>query len=264
MIRAVTGGRPGSAMMGFTRTLSREEIGAVVDFILDTFVETRRENTRYHTVENGWPDHQRYAVTFLRAGRAGPGHRGRSTDAGAAPGQAVVSVRLRCLPRSRPPRSMTVPCGTAGRFRIRGAAMRTGTASLPTRYRPRPCRRGTPSRHGWSTQRPSSGAAKKYSSVTAPSVMRPLMAPGATGIGAFLEPSPRDLTSASVAALPPERLREVIAQGVSGSAMPQPGRRCLMKQSSPLWRPMWRRPSSGATPGRCAEARIDPCPVWHI
>lgn len=64
MIHAVTQGRPATAMTGFTRLLNTQEIAAVVDFIRLEFIQNKLENTRYHTTENGWPNHQRYTLAF--------------------------------------------------------------------------------------------------------------------------------------------------------------------------------------------------------
>ena len=64
MIAVVTAGKTGTAMHGFSRLLDATEIAAVVDFVRLEFIELRRPNTRYHTVENGWPDHQRYREAF--------------------------------------------------------------------------------------------------------------------------------------------------------------------------------------------------------
>ncbi|NJD87618.1 MAG: cytochrome c [Betaproteobacteria bacterium] len=62
--RAVRHGLPGSAMKSFAGALTGREIAAVVAFVHDEFVVRRAPNTRYHTPENGWPDHQRYSAAF--------------------------------------------------------------------------------------------------------------------------------------------------------------------------------------------------------
>lgn len=62
--RAVRFGLPGSPMKAFAGTLSEREVEAVVAFVHDEFVVRRAPNTRYHTPENGWPDHERYAAAF--------------------------------------------------------------------------------------------------------------------------------------------------------------------------------------------------------
>ena len=64
MIQAVTHGKPDTAMTGFMRVLSGQEIAAVVDFVRLEFMRNQQPNTQYHTLENGWPGHQRYAIAF--------------------------------------------------------------------------------------------------------------------------------------------------------------------------------------------------------
>jgi len=65
MIDAVTHGRKDTAMQAFAGLLSAADIAAVVDFVRGTFMVGKGGgNTHYHTPENGWPDHQRYAAAF--------------------------------------------------------------------------------------------------------------------------------------------------------------------------------------------------------
>ena len=64
MLHSVQYGRPGTAMMSFSNVLKPSEIATVVDFIRQEFMISKRENTRYHTEENGWFNHDRYAVAF--------------------------------------------------------------------------------------------------------------------------------------------------------------------------------------------------------
>ena len=64
MIKAVTNGRSDTAMQGFANTMSEDEIELVVDFVRQEFMINRAVNTRYHTIENGWPDHEQYAEAF--------------------------------------------------------------------------------------------------------------------------------------------------------------------------------------------------------
>ena len=64
MIRTVTDGRPGTAMVSFANVIDAAGIERLVDFIRVEFMTDRREIRRYHTVENGWPDHERYAAAF--------------------------------------------------------------------------------------------------------------------------------------------------------------------------------------------------------
>lgn len=57
-------GRPGTAMKSFSGIISEREMAAVANFVVDEFVVRGAPNTRYHTAENGWPDHERYRSAF--------------------------------------------------------------------------------------------------------------------------------------------------------------------------------------------------------
>lgn len=219
MIRAVTTGRPGSAMMGFSRTLSRDQIESVVDFILATFVETRRENTRYHTAENGWPDHRRYADAFpfalgeLALDTADE----RLTPAQRRGKQLFLSSCVVCHDRGRliddrtlwDRRTVSYPRGAySHRDGQEGDAVSSASLSA---------------RHEIAPRLPDATPQQRRGERIFQANCAFCHAPDGSGrnwIGAFLEPRPRDLNSAAVAALTPERLREVIARGVPDSTMP--------------------------------------------
>ena len=64
MLTSVTHGRPGTAMKGFADILKPDEIAAVTDFVRHEFILSKARNTAYHTKENGWADHDRYAAAF--------------------------------------------------------------------------------------------------------------------------------------------------------------------------------------------------------
>jgi cytochrome c oxidase cbb3-type subunit 3 len=64
MIEVVTNGKPDTAMQGFSAQIGTEDIAAVVDFVRHQFLQNKAYNTRYHTPENGWYDHQQYADAF--------------------------------------------------------------------------------------------------------------------------------------------------------------------------------------------------------
>ena len=64
MIDVVKHGREGTPMVSFKRLLNDEKIEAVVDFVRTEFIKNKHRNTRYHTEENGWKDHQQYAIAF--------------------------------------------------------------------------------------------------------------------------------------------------------------------------------------------------------
>lgn len=64
ILSAVRDGRPNSPMKGFAKVISPREIEAVTDFVFYEFVLGKKENTRYHTPENGWPNHERYRSAY--------------------------------------------------------------------------------------------------------------------------------------------------------------------------------------------------------
>jgi cytochrome c oxidase cbb3-type subunit III len=64
MLLTIRNGHPGTAMKSFADILTPAEIDAVADFVRREFMEKRAPNTRYHTAENGWADHDRYAAAF--------------------------------------------------------------------------------------------------------------------------------------------------------------------------------------------------------
>lgn len=65
IVDAVTNGRKDTAMQPFAGILSEQEIAAVAAFVAERFVGCKDPNTRYHTLANGWPDHEaRYAAAF--------------------------------------------------------------------------------------------------------------------------------------------------------------------------------------------------------
>ncbi|MFM2068132.1 MAG: hypothetical protein RLZZ584_3041 [Pseudomonadota bacterium] len=60
----VATGRPGTAMASFAGLLDEAGIAAVAAFVEAEFVRARAPNTAYHTPENGWPGHERYAQAY--------------------------------------------------------------------------------------------------------------------------------------------------------------------------------------------------------
>ena len=64
VMAAVRNGVPNTAMKGFTGILNDQEMQAVSEFLRHEFMVKKNENTRYHTRENGWPDHERHAAAF--------------------------------------------------------------------------------------------------------------------------------------------------------------------------------------------------------
>jgi cytochrome c oxidase cbb3-type subunit 3 len=61
---AIQQGRPGTAMVAFSSVLDEQEIESVILYISNTFMAETPPDYRYHTKENGWPDHARYQSAF--------------------------------------------------------------------------------------------------------------------------------------------------------------------------------------------------------
>ena len=64
IVSVLRNGKPGTAMQTFRNTLTEAQMQQVATFVVDEFVRRKAPNTRYHTAENGWPDHQRYQEAF--------------------------------------------------------------------------------------------------------------------------------------------------------------------------------------------------------
>lgn len=64
IVSVLLNGKPGTAMQAFRNVLSQPQIQQVAAFVVDEFVRRKAPNTRYHTAENGWPNHQRYQEAF--------------------------------------------------------------------------------------------------------------------------------------------------------------------------------------------------------
>lgn len=64
IVHTVLNGREGTAMVSFASVLDEHEARAVAEYIRESFMSEDRIDARYHSPENGWIDHQRYAAAF--------------------------------------------------------------------------------------------------------------------------------------------------------------------------------------------------------
>lgn len=64
MLITLREGRPGTAMVSFSSVLDDYEIEAVVDYVRDNLMLNNPLISRYHTEENGWPEHERFSEAF--------------------------------------------------------------------------------------------------------------------------------------------------------------------------------------------------------
>ena len=239
MIATVTQGRAGTAMQGFSNTLNAEDISLVVDFVREEFMRNKASNTSYHTIENGWPNHQQYAPAF-------PFALGEL-----AIDQAVDQLTEQQLLGRRIFMQSCVTCHDRGRVEEEGAIWDPRPVSYPRNQyshrqseKPRASKEeGPASNRGGDTKSTldSISAASPYARhEMAPVLKNPTAqekagealfqkncafchAPDGTGknwIGSFLEPHPRNLTDPNnMREMSVERLRGVIREGLPGTTM---------------------------------------------
>jgi cytochrome c oxidase cbb3-type subunit III len=228
MLAAVKDGHPGTAMRGFAGILQPAEMEAVVDFVRREFMTDKAPNTRYHTVENGWPDHARYAAAFPFA-----------------TGKLALDAPVEGLtPAERAGRALfmtsCISCHDRAKVSEPGAAWESRPLSYPRNgFAP-----------GDNTYTPGRGAppVDAVTSATpyhlhdqAPALANPsaqerrgetlfqqncAFCHAADGtarnwIGSFLEPHPRDLTAdAAMATMTRARLAAAIRDGLPDTSMP--------------------------------------------
>ena len=249
MIRSVSEGRPGTAMKSFANTLTAEEIETVVDFVRQEFMLQKAINTRYHTAENGWPDHQRYAAAFPFAlGKiAIDTADAKLTPAQRAGKQMFMASCVTCHDRGKvkdegliwDPRAVSFPRNqvTPQVLSKQLAERATSTENVDMRDQERDML--SANKNPRNTDSVSS--ATPYSVHEKAPVLHALNnqekqgealfqqncafchAADGTGknwIGSFLEPHPRNLTDSEfMSSMTQERLRNVIHEGLPGTTM---------------------------------------------
>lgn len=184
MTKAVTEGVPGTAMAPFENRLSRDEIEAVVSFVRREFILEKAKNTWYHTAENGWADHERYSAAF-------PFARGE-------------------IPLDTPEEELT-PSQKAGRRLFMKTCVTCHDRAHVTDEGP-----------VWRMMEGLSGEERRgerlYQENCAFCHARD--GSGRNWFGAFLQPTPRDLTGPKMDGMTRGRLRSVIENGLPGTSMP--------------------------------------------
>ncbi len=221
MLMTVTDGNPGTAMKSFGNTLTREEIELVVDFVRTEFMQRKAENTRYHTAENGWPDHEaKYAPAF-------PFARGEIPID--TPWESLTPAQQR---GKRLFMQSCISCHDRAKVMDEGPIWDPYAVSFPrNNYSHRADGRAdavsgaTPfAIHDMTLQIDDLSALEKTGEALWLANCAFCHAADGTGknwIGSFLEPHPRDLTDgAFMADMDRERLREAIREGLPGTTMP--------------------------------------------
>lgn len=218
MIAVVTHGKAGTAMKGFINTISETDIKAVVDFVRREFMADKKRNTRYHTLENGWPEHEKYKAAFPFA----LGDILLDTPWEQLTTEQQVGKRLFM--------NSCISCHDRAKVTDEGAIWDARPLSYP--------------RNNYSHRLDQTLDAVSAASVYAIHDRKPVLSKmseleklgesvfqgncafchaadgsGRNWIGSFLEPHPRDLTGERVASLTDEQLTVVIKDGLSGTTM---------------------------------------------
>ena len=233
MIETVTNGRSGTAMQGFANTISEEDIELVVDFVRREFMQNKATNTRYHTVENGWPNHEQYAPAFPFALGA------IAIDTLDHELSPAEQIGKRIFMQS------CITCHDRARVNEEGAIWDTRAVSYPRNqysHKKEARKKEAHSRSGGTENIDSESGASPYARHDRAPVLERVTAQiregeqlfqancafchaadgtGKNWIGSFLEPHPRNLTdSANMGSMTRDRLRKVIREGLPGTTMP--------------------------------------------
>lgn len=232
MLESVTHGREGTAMMAFASVLSHAEIEAVVDYVRAAFIAGDEINSRYHTLENGWDDHARYASAFPFAlGEIALDRPVEQLTSLQREGrQLFITACITCHDRSRiddegefwDPRAVSFP---RGGYSHRAAPQDEAVQRSPKGETLDAVSSATPfARHGIAPQvdqlTPQQRIGEQLFQANC-AFCHGASATGKNWIGSFLEPSPRNLTDAeAMKGMDHQRLMQVITNGLSGTTMP--------------------------------------------
>ena len=217
MVDAVTNGRPGTAMVSFASVVSADEIEAVVNYIRTNFMGGTRPNIIYHTKENGWENHQRYAAAFPFANGEIP------LD---TPWQQLTEEQQQGRQLFM---QSCISCHDRAVVTNEGAIWELRALSYPRRHyshRMDMDSISSASPYEIHEQPPeTSGLSQAQQRGAALFQQNCAFCHGADGtgknwIGSFLEPHARDLTADAITNQATERLEQVIRDGLEGTSMP--------------------------------------------
>ena len=217
MVDAVTHGRTGTAMVGFASVISAEEIDSVVRYIRNTFMQGDSPILIYHTEENGWADHDRYAAAFPFASGDIP------LD---TPWQELSDEQKR---GKRLFMQACITCHDRAVVTDEGAIWELRALSYPRRHyshrmdmdsissaSPYRMHDQPPDTHDLSEAQQRGAALFQQNCA----FCHGADGTGRNWIGSFLEPHARDLTAEAITQQAAERLAFVISNGLEGTSMP--------------------------------------------
>ncbi len=219
MIRSVRDGHPDTAMAGFMNILSPQGIEQVVDFVRHEFILQQKENTRYHTFANGWPNHERYRIAYpFATGEIALDENPDLLSAEQIDGrQLFLDTCISCHDRSYvheegpawEASAVSFPRNNTSADYLKIDA--TSEASVYARHDIAPILTSLSSMEKKGKQLFEVNCAFCHAADGT----------GKNWIGSFLEPRPRDLSDEKVmSAMTPERLRHAIEEGLVETTMP--------------------------------------------
>ncbi len=220
MITSVRDGHPGTAMASFSNILTAQEIALVVDFVRNEFILEKKENTRYHTLENGWPDHERYLTAYpFATGKIALDENPENLSAEQIKGrQLFLDTCITCHDRSHVHEEGPIWEASAVSF------PRNNTSSDYRKKVDSISEASVYARHDVAPVLTSLNQMEKKGKQLFQDNCAFCHAADGTGknwIGSFLEPRPRDLTDKNVMlGMTPERLRRAIEDGLTDTTMP--------------------------------------------
>lgn len=216
MITTLQHGKDGTGMVSFASVLQDSEITAVVDYIRSEFMSGKKSRLVYHTPENGWENHQRYAAAFPFANGEIPlDKKWEKLTPGQQEGKRLYMTAC-------------ISCHDRGNVQSNSEIWDLRPLSYPRE-------------HYSHTQPDSISGASPYAVHDQPPEsegLSPLAQEGealfqincafchaadGTGrnwIGSFLEPHPRNLTETELLQRNMDALRQVVLEGLPGTSMP--------------------------------------------
>jgi len=217
MVDAVTNGRSGTAMVSFASVVSAEEIEAVVNYIRNSFMGSTRANITYHTNENGWEDHARYAAAFPFANGEIP------LD---TPWQQLTEQQKQGRQLFM---QSCISCHDRAVVMDEGAIWEMRALSYPRKHyshrmdmdsissaSPYMLHEQPPDTHGLSATQKRGAALFQQNCA----FCHGADGTGKNWIGSFLQPHARDLTADEITKQQTDRLEQAIRNGLDGTSMP--------------------------------------------